>query len=63
MKSFALVLALASLAGLVFSWWGLETVAGRRQFDDMAGIIPLVSGIASLVLLVVAAVLFYIANR
>ena len=63
MKLFAIVLALASLAGLVFGWWGLETVAGRRQFDEMAGMIPFFAGIASLVLLVVAGILYYIANR
>ena len=63
MKLFAIVLALASLAGLVFGWWGLETVAGRRQFDEMAGMIPFFTGIASLVLLVVAGILYYIANR
>ncbi|MEM5472788.1 hypothetical protein WNZ14_13730 [Hoeflea sp. AS60] len=63
MKLFAILLALVSLAGLIFGWWGLETVSGRRQFDEMAGIIPLVTGIVSLILLVVAAVLYYVASR
>ena len=63
MKLFAVVLALVSLAGMIFGWWGLETVSGRRQFDEMAGIIPLVVGIAGFILLIVAAILSYFANR
>jgi hypothetical protein len=26
---------------VAFGWWGVYTVAGRRQFDEMAGILPL----------------------
>ena len=63
MKRIAIGLALLSLAGLVFGWWGLETAAGRRQFDEMAGIIPLLTGVASIILLAVAAVLSYFAWR
>jgi hypothetical protein len=63
MKLFAILLALVSLAGLIFGWWGLETVSGRRQFDEMAGMIPLFTGVASLVLLAVAAILYYVASR
>ena len=63
MKLFAIVLAWLSLAGMIFGWWGVETVAGRRHFDEMAGIIPFVTGIASLILLLVAAVLYYFASR
>tara|TARA_R110002020_G_scaffold48855_6_gene139548 strand:+ start:19429 stop:19620 length:192 start_codon:yes stop_codon:yes gene_type:complete len=62
MKLFAIVLALLSLAGMIFGWWGLETVAGRRHFDEMAGIIPLFAGIASFILLPVAAILYYFAR-
>ena len=60
---FAIVLALLSLAGMVFGWWGVETVSGRRQFDEMAGIIPFVTGIASIILLMVSAVLYSFAKR
>ena len=63
MKLFAILLALVSFAGLIFGWWGLETVSGRRQFDEMAGMIPLFAGIASLILLIVAAILYFFANR
>ncbi len=62
MKLFAIVLAWLSLAGMIFGWWGLETVSGRRTFDEMAGIIPLVTGVASFILLLVAAVLYYFAR-
>ncbi len=63
MKLFAILLALISLAGLIFGCWGLETVSGRHHFDEMAGIIPLLTGIASLVLLAVSAVVYYFASR
>lgn len=63
MKLLAIFLAFISLAGLIFGWWGLETVSGRRHFDEMAGIIPLLTGIASLVLLAVATVVYYFASR
>tara|TARA_R110002012_G_scaffold77840_4_gene198432 strand:- start:105774 stop:106259 length:486 start_codon:yes stop_codon:yes gene_type:complete len=63
MKLLAVLLALLSLAGMIFGWWGMETVAGSRQFDEMAGIIPLVTGVVSFILLLVAAGLYYLANR
>lgn len=63
MKLFAIVLALVSFTGMIFGWWGLETVAGRRHFDEMAGMIPLFAGIASIILLLVAAILYYLAGR
>ncbi|MCY0095046.1 hypothetical protein [Hoeflea ulvae] len=63
MKTFAIILALVSIAGLMFGWWGIETVAGRRHFDEMAGMIPFFAGIASVALLLVAAVLYYFARR
>ncbi|WP_339765601.1 hypothetical protein [uncultured Hoeflea sp.] len=63
MKLFAIFLALISLAGLIFGWWGLETISGRRHFDEMAGMIPLFTGIISLVLLMVATVVYYFASR
>ncbi len=59
MKLFAIVLALVALAGMAFGWWGLETVSGRRQFDEMAGMIPFFAGVGSIILLLLAAVLYY----
>lgn len=63
MKQLAMGLALVSLAGMVFGWWGLETVSGRRHFDEMAGIIPLVTGVAAFILLLIAGGLYYFARR
>jgi len=63
MKTFAIILACLSLAGMVFGWWGVETVAGSRYFDEMAGIIPFVTGVASIILLLASAVLYYFAKR
>ncbi|MCC0035788.1 MAG: hypothetical protein H6887_11055 [Hoeflea sp.] len=63
MKLFAIVLALMALAGMAFGWWGLETVSGRRHFDEMAGMIPFFVGVGSLILLLLAAILYYFAGR
>lgn len=62
-KLLAIGLALVSLAGMFFGWWGLETVSGRRHFDEMAGIIPLVTGAGAFILLLVAGGLYYFARR
>lgn len=63
MKLFAIVLALVAVAGIAFGWWGLETSSGRRHFDEMAGMIPFFAGVGSIVLLLVAAILYYFAHR
>ena len=54
---------LAIGAGLTaFGWWGQNTPAGRRRYDEMAGIIPAAAywfggalGIGALLWLIVAA--------
>ena len=43
-KATILLLVLA-LACESFAYWGLSTVSGRRAFDEMAGMIPLASGL------------------
>ena len=40
-----------------FGWWGLETVSGRRRFDEMAGMIPMGAGALGVLLVVIALVL------
>jgi hypothetical protein len=42
----------------VFGWWGLFTVAGRQQFDEMAGMIPLIAGCAGIGVGLLAVILF-----
>ena len=63
MKMVAIVLALVAVAGMAFGWWGLETVSGRRHFDEMAGMIPFFAGVGSVILLLLAAILYYYAGR
>lgn len=63
MKLLAIFLALIGLAGMAFGWWGLETVSGRRAFDEMAGMIPFFAGVGSFGLLLGAAILYYFASR
>ena len=63
MKLFAIVLALVAVAGMAFGWWGLETVSGRRHFDEMAGMIPLFAGVGSIMLLLLAAILYCFGGR
>ena len=42
-----------------FSYWGLNTVSGRRSFDEMAGMIPLVACPIGALLGVVALVVWW----
>ena len=49
------ILTILGLAMICFSWWGLETPAGNRQFDEMAGMIPEFSGVVGALFLVASA--------
>lgn len=51
------LLLVLGLALAAFGWWGLETVSGRRRFDEMAGMIPMGAGAVGVVLVVLALVL------
>lgn len=43
-----------------FGWWGVYTAAGRRQFDEMAGILPLASlALGALLIVIGLALLFW----
>jgi hypothetical protein len=50
----AIVLAAIGLGLGVFAWWGINTRAGNRAFDEMAGMIPFFAGVAGGVLVVIA---------
>lgn len=52
MSRLPLVLAVVGLALIAFGWWGLHTAAGQDVFDEMAGIIPLLTQLLGGVLLV-----------
>jgi hypothetical protein len=51
----SILLAAAAGAG-TFAAWGMFTDSGRRNFDEMAGIIPFAAGLVSLVMLVAGAI-------
>lgn len=59
MKPASIVCAFAGIACELFAYWGLNTVRGRRAFDEMAGMIPLAAAPAGVGLLVLAAVLWW----
>lgn len=61
MRAASAVLAVSGALLLAFGWWGTETVAGRRRYDEMAGIIPEFAGMLGVLLLIAAAVLAVIA--
>jgi hypothetical protein len=45
---------------VAFGWWGVYTVSGRRQFDEMAGILPLASlALGGLLIVIGLALLFW----
>ena len=52
----ATMLGVAGLALLAFGWWGVQTAAGRRAFDEMAGMIPFGAGALGAVLVLAAIV-------
>ena len=61
------ILALITMAGGVacgaMAGWGMFTDAGRRHFDEMAGIIPLAAGALSIAALTAGAIAYAIAVR
>jgi lipopolysaccharide export LptBFGC system permease protein LptF len=59
MRSASIALLLAGAACEVFAYWGLNTARGRRAFDEMAGMLPLAAAPAGVVLILLAAVLWW----
>ncbi|MBV9879173.1 MAG: hypothetical protein JO180_01700 [Gemmatirosa sp.] len=51
----AAVIGGLGVALLLFAAWGTRTAAGRRAFDEMAGMIPLGAGLLGALLVVAAA--------
>jgi len=47
-------LLVAAIACFAFAYWGLETPAGRRAYDEMAGMIPMAAALAGTVFCVCA---------
>ena len=57
LRGIALLLAVIGGLLLAFGWWGVETAAGRRRYDEMDGIIPFAAGVLGALLLACAAIL------
>jgi hypothetical protein len=59
MRTAALNLIALAVACEAFGYWGLHTLAGRRAFDEMAGMIPLAAMGLGAVFAVAAAFAFW----
>ena len=57
MRIVAGFLAALGAALLAFGYWGLETVAGRQAFDEMAGMIPFGAQVLGALLFILAALI------
>lgn len=56
------LLVLALVLG-VFAYWGVYTRAGAARFDEMDGIIPVAAGAAAVLLLLGAALAWWLQSR
>jgi len=56
MKYAAVITTVVAAAALLFGAWGRFSAAGRREFDEMAGILPFFSWYAGLALALLAAI-------
>ena len=59
MPSKSLILLCIAIACELFAYWGAGTVAGRREFDEMAGVIPLAFVPLGLLFALIAAALWW----
>ena len=63
MKITALTVTAAAVLALSFGAWGQYTQAGRMRFDEMAGILPLLSWYAGLALSLLALICWVLLLR
>lgn len=63
MRSLPLALVAAAILCFAFGVWGSTSESGKRRFDEMAGMIPLASVAAGFVLLIAAAVIWWLRTR
>jgi hypothetical protein len=56
----AFCFTVAALPLYVFGYWGCSTKAGRRRFDEMAGIIPSAARALGILFALVACILWLI---
>jgi hypothetical protein len=57
------LLCVVGFLAVAFGYWGINTVAGRRRFDEMAGMIPLAIGVGGAFAVVVGLVWFLVRLR
>lgn len=63
MRTLSLTLLALALACEAFAYWGLHTQAGRRSFDEMAGMVPLAVGAAGVPLALCALAVWWRSRR
>lgn len=63
MRLIPVYLLFLALLAITFAWWGLETEAGRRNFDEMDGLYPFFTGIGGLVLMALSLLLLILQRR
>lgn len=54
MKTAALIALVVGVVALLFGAWGRFSAAGKSQFDEMAGIIPMAAWYAGMGLIILA---------
>jgi hypothetical protein len=57
------LLCFIGVLALVFAHWGINTVSGRRVFDEMAGMIPMAVGLLGLLAILGGAVWLFVRSR
>jgi Mg2+ and Co2+ transporter CorA len=63
MRTTSIISAIMSALLGMFSWWGINSVAGQHAYDEMAGIVPYFAGLLALILAVAAIVFFWASRR
>lgn len=63
MRRIAAILIACGIALAAFGWWGLNSPAGMRAFDEMDGIIPFAALVLSVPMLLAALILRWVARR
>jgi hypothetical protein len=63
MKLSSYLLLLASLALMIYGYWGAFTTAGNKVYDEMDGYYPFFMLIGGAVLFIVFLVLFFISRK
>ncbi|MEO6541526.1 MAG: hypothetical protein ABIN74_11060 [Ferruginibacter sp.] len=63
MKIASCIILIASLALMIYGYWGAFTTAGNKVYDEMDGYYPFFMLLGGVVLFIVFFVLLFISNR